>query len=158
MEIIESPRRKLRYNRPKSSKKRPKKVKRGKLVQRLDQIFSSFIRQSRADSDGMVKCFTCPKIMHWNQAQNSHYVSRSIRALRWSEANCRIGCYGCNVMHGGNLITYRENLVKEIGEIAVENLEAARHNIFRPTDEWLQEMIQKYEEKLQHREGLTSKN
>lgn len=155
--IVEGKKRKRRVFKPRTFKprkprnqvkRRHRKPKRKNLVKELDAVFSRFIRQSGANSEGMVKCFTCPKVMHWKSAQNSHYVSRSVRSLRWSENNCRIGCYGCNVMHGGNLITYRENLVGQHGEMWVRSLEAERHRLFKPTDEWLQANIEVYTQKI----------
>lgn len=47
-------------------------------------------------------------------------------------------------MHGGQPITFRENLIKELGEHEVLLLEAKRHELFSPTDEWLQDKINVY--------------
>lgn len=49
-------------------------------------------------------------------------------------------------MHGGQPITFRENLIKELGETEVLALEAKRHELFSPSDEWLQEKILFYTE------------
>lgn len=76
--------------------------------------------------------------------QNGHYVSRSVRTTRWERSNCRPQCYGCNVMHGGQPITFRENLVKELGEEQVKKLEESRHVLFTPTEEWLSDQISLY--------------
>ncbi len=95
----------------------------------------------------MVACYTCGRIYPIAKMQNGHYVSRSVRILRWSEDNCRPQCYGCNVMQGGQPITFRENLIKELGQDWVLGIEISRHSIFKPSDEWLQKQILKYEEK-----------
>lgn len=133
-------------------KKRPvvkRKVKKRKksrtnLTKALDAVFSQWVRLSFAEKDGTVKCYTCPKILPWKQIQNGHYVTRSVRITRWQENNCRPQCYGCNVMHGGQPITFRENLVKEMGEDGVLHLEWQRHTLMKYSDEWLTRSIEAY--------------
>lgn len=129
-----------------SKKKKPakRKIKRSTLVNKLDAIFSTWTRTRFASENGMVKCYTCDKTAPIKSMQNGHYVSRSVRKLRWEPDNCRPQCYGCNVMHGGNPITFRENLVKELGETYVLELESLRHELFSPSDEWLSEQITTY--------------
>lgn len=122
-----------------------KKVKRSRLVKNLDAAFSRFIRARGTDKKGLVTCYTCPKVGTIQTMQCGHYVTRSIYVLRWDPDNCRPQCYGCNVMHGGRVITFRENLVNEIGEEAVLALEAKRHQLFKPKDEWLIEQLALYE-------------
>lgn len=124
---------------------KPQKPTRTNLIKKLDQIFSLFIRLKYADKNGFVQCYTCPNKKHYKQMQNGHYISRSVRIGRWSQDNCRPQCYGCNIMHGGNPITFRENLVKEYGEDFVKQMEARRFDIFKPTDEWLKEKIEFYQ-------------
>lgn len=130
-----------------SSKVAPKKSKkpsRSILVSKLDAVVSTYVRTFYADEQGNVSCYTCPKIAPIKSMQNGHYVSRSVRSLRWVLDNLRPQCYGCNVMHGGQPITFRENLIKELGEHEVLLLEAKRHELFSPTDEWLQDKINVY--------------
>lgn len=127
-------------------KKRPTKrrIKRSTLVNKLDAVMSTWNRTRYADSSGIVKCYTCPKSAPIKSMQNGHYVSRSVRKLRWEPNNMRPQCYGCNVMHHGQPITFRENLLKELGEEYVSNLENLRHELFNPSDEWLSQQIQSY--------------
>ena len=120
-----------------------RKAKRGTLISRLDTVFSLFIRQKYA-KNGLVACYTCPKILPIKKIQNGHYISRSVRRLRWDENNCRPQCWGCNCMNGGRPVDFRENLVKEIGEDEVKFLEASRHTIFKPDESWLLSQIQMY--------------
>jgi len=127
-----------------SGARKPKKRSRTSLVSKLDQILSLFVRLSFADKNGFVQCYTCPNKKHYKKMQNGHYITRSIRNTRWRIDNCRPQCYGCNIMHGGNPITFRENLVKELGEGAVLFLEHCRHTLFKPDNEWLQDEINFY--------------
>lgn len=129
--------------------KKNKAPKRKSLVALLDKVFSQYIRLSFADKNGDVQCFTCPKKLPWKKMQNGHYISRSVRITRWDENNCRPQCYGCNIMHGGQPITFRENLVSLFGEVAVKQLENKRHKIIIFSDEWIAATITAYEEKVQ---------
>jgi hypothetical protein len=115
------------------------------LTKALDAIVSQYVRTKAADKSGWVACYTCPSKLPIKKMQNGHYVSRSVRSLRWEEDNCRPQCYGCNVMHGGRPIDFRENLVNELGESKVKELEAKRKELFKPSDEWFLTQIQKYE-------------
>ena len=51
-------------------------------------------------------------------------------------------------MKHGNPITFRENLVKELGELKVRFIEELRHQLFKPTDAWLLEQIALYTERI----------
>lgn len=128
-----------------SKKKKPatRRIKRSTLVNKLDAVMSTWNR-TRYSVDGVVTCYTCPKKAPIKSMQNGHYVSRSVRKLRWEPDNMRPQCYGCNVMHGGQPITFRENLIKELGEEYVLSLESLRHELFSPSDEWLQQQIEAY--------------
>src|SRR3990167_3709111 len=46
-----------------------RKAKRSTLVSRLDAVFSLFIRQKYA-KNGLVACYTCPKILPIKRIQN----------------------------------------------------------------------------------------
>lgn len=121
-----------------------RKKSRTNLVKSLDTVFSQWVRASFSDENGLVKCYTCPKIAPWKNMQNGHYISRSIRITRWQPNNCRPQCYGCNVMHGGQPITFRENLVEEFGEESVKHMEWTRFTVMKYSDEWLTKSIDAY--------------
>jgi len=134
-----------------SGKVAPRKSKRpsrSKLVKELDRVFSIWVRRSRADKEGMVVCYTSGVKVHWTKIQNGHYVSRAVYSLRWSEDNCRPQSFAENIMKHGNHITFRENLVKELGELKVRFIEELRHQLFKPTDAWLLEQIALYTERV----------
>jgi len=143
--------RKMRLIARKRPSKRGKSKKRTKshsyYLKALDAVFSTYIR-TKYSKDGLVKCFTCSKTAPIKQMQNGHYISRSVKILRWHEDNCRPQCIGCNIFKNGNLITYRENLVKEIGEEVVRFIEASRHTFLKPTKEWMIAETAKYKSTL----------
>lgn len=129
---------------------RRKIVRRGKstqskLVKKLDTVFSQWIRLSAGKR---IKCFTCPVVKDYKNMQCGHYISREVKGLRWNEDNCRPQCYGCNIMHSGRSVDFRENLVRDMGEARVKELEQMRFILFRPTEEYLTTLIALYEERL----------
>lgn len=94
-----------------------------KLRDKLDKIFSEYIRLNNSNALGYCKCVTCGKIMYWKQIQNGHYMSRRFMSTRYSEMNCNPQCMQCNVIQHGNIPQYRMWLVGRYGEDAVKRLE-----------------------------------
>jgi len=109
------------------------------LKKKLDSVFSLYIRHRDAGI-----CYTCGVQKMPSEMQCGHYVSRIKLSLRWDEMNCNTQCYACNCMKHGDIITYRENLIKGYGLDAVMDLEARRFDIVKLTSEWYHGMIDHY--------------
>jgi hypothetical protein len=125
-------------------KKTKKRIARKTLIRRLDSVLSKYVRKKYSDSKGWTSCFTCGKRAHWKHIQNGHYISRKVLQLRYEEDNCRPQCVGCNIFKNGVPITFRENLVKELGEERVKEMEASRFAVFKVGDDWFEEKLIKY--------------
>lgn len=116
------------------------------LVTDLDFIFSKHIRLKYANNKGLVQCYTCPTIEHYNLITNGHYISRSHMYLRWDERNCRPQCELCNNYKRGNIGIYTKNLELEqpgITEILMEE----GHMIYKWSRNELKSMISDYAQK-----------
>lgn len=107
----------------KSSGRKKLSVK-SKLMQKLDEVFSKYIRLKHSDERGYCRCISCGKIVFWKEIQNGHYMSRRYLSTRFAEDNCRPQCVACNMFNQGNIQMYRRGLVKEIGEQRVDLIEA----------------------------------
>lgn len=108
------------------------------LKKTAQKYFNAFIRRRDA-SRGCISCVKT-KIDH-----AGHYMAQgSSGALRFDEDNVHGQCSGCNVFKHGNLIEYRINLIKKIGEERVDALEFHRHDVKKWTREELQEIIDRY--------------
>jgi len=83
-----------------------------------------------------------------SEMQCGHYVSRACLPLRYDEINCHCQDYACNISKNGNIIEYRERLVKDYGEQVVLDLERRRHDTVKLTPEWYHRMIDHYRAKL----------
>lgn len=116
-----------------------------KLIKKLDSVYSKFIRKKYADDFGNVKCFTCPKVMRWEDAQCGHYCSRRHMSLRFEPKNTHVQCLGCNVFKHGELDIYALNLQAKYGDGILKELNALKNTTKQWTIGELQELIQKYQ-------------
>lgn len=113
------------------------------LKKTAQKYFNSYIRLR--DSD--LGCISCVK---YEVDHAGHYIAQgSSGALRYNEDNVQGQCRNCNVWLHGNLIEYRLNLVKKIGEDRVKYLEDHRHDIKKWTREELEYLISKYKKLCQ---------
>lgn len=129
---------------------------RSKLVQKLDQVFSVYIRLSVADKDWYITCPLCGARVHWTKAQNMHFIKRSVYKYRRDEKNCHAGCMRCNVILHGNYIVYTRRMQRKYGEILVDEMINDRQ-ICKIATSSLQEMIEKYQsmvDELRAEKGL----
>jgi len=90
-----------------------KKTSKQRLTEKLDEVFSQYIRLKYADANGYCRCISCGKVHHWKQIQNGHYMSRRHLATRWSEDNCRPQCVACNIFNQGAAQGFRLGLLKD---------------------------------------------
>lgn len=128
----------------KTKKKLPNKPSRSKLIEKLDNIFSKYIR-IKYSNHGYCHCISCGRIHSWKDIQNGHYMSRRYLSTRWSEDNCRPQCVACNIFNQGNIQAYRVALIKEIGEQRVNLIEArARQETCKYSEFELTTMIDHY--------------
>jgi hypothetical protein len=116
-----------------------KKVSRKSLVEKLDKVFSIYIRRRYAIND-IAKCVTCGKEDHWSKLQNGHFMSRKHLSTRWNEDNCQVQCAGCNVFRYGE--QYKFSLY--LGDKLSEQLHIQSKQICKFTDVELQEKIDYY--------------
>ncbi len=121
-----SPKEKVKKT-PLKSKVRKVKTKVIKIAD-ADRIFSLFIRQRDADSNGVIRCISCGAFRLWRSADNGHYLKRQHMATRFNEINCNGQCKPCNGFEQGNNQNYRIGLVKKYSEKAVQELEAHEHD------------------------------
>ena len=101
-----------------------KKLTRGKVVKKLDAIFSQYIRLKYADDHKNVSCFTCDKKAYWHAdgMQCGHFMSRKNYSTRWEILNCMPQCVSCNVYNYGRQFVFAKNLDKKFGDGTAEEL------------------------------------
>jgi len=105
-------------------KGKKKVVKISTVKKKLDAVFSKYIRTLHS-KDGLVRCYTCPKVAPIAEMQNGHFVPRQYLAVRYDERNCRPQCYACNMLYNGQPSAYAKRLEEETSGI-VRELESLR--------------------------------
>lgn len=139
--------------------KRKEKAKRLKLIEKLDRVFSLYIRLRDAfPHSGTTLCISCGRPHHWTKVDNGHYMSRRYMSTRFDPMNCHAQCKACNIFNQGNIQMYRKSLVRMYGEQEVNKLEARARVLKKNWSEYeLEQHIKYYTalvEKLKAEKGL----
>ena len=124
-----------------------KTITRGKLVSKLDNVFSKFIRQRGSRSD-IAQCFTCGKYDHWKKMQCGHFRSRQAYSTRWDEINCQVQCVGCNMFKQGEQYLFAVNLDQKYGEGTATKLYYKSIKLTKYSMIDLREKLEYYQQKI----------
>lgn len=118
------------------------------LVDRLDRVFSAYIRLRDVMPNGMGRCISCGKIKPYSELDCGHFFSRVNMATRFDEDNCNAECRGCNRASADHLIYYQESLIKKIGVSRFSTLRERARSIKKWDNSELEEMIEKYKHEV----------
>lgn len=119
-----------------------------KLKQKLDKLFSEYIRRRFANHDGSVSCFTCGVVKHWKQQQAGHFQSRSHHSTRWDEVNVQVQCIKCNMYRQGEQYKFGMYLDQRFGDGTAEELENRAKTIVKLNRVDYEEAIERYKQKI----------
>lgn len=97
-----------------------RKLTRKGLWKKLWDRQSKEIRQSAANFQDLVQCYTCSAWIHWKEAQVGHYWHNK---LDFDKRNLKIQCVHCNHYLRGNLGVYGVRLVRDFGQEWYDELE-----------------------------------
>jgi hypothetical protein len=114
---------------------------------KLDKIFSLYIRLRDSDHFGYGNCVTCNKRVFYKEAHCGHFMSRRHLSTRWDEDNCALQCVACNLFNQGRQYEFSLYL-KEKAEIL---LTKSRQTIKLTKSDYL-DMINKYKVKVKELE------
>ena len=124
-----------------------KKPKRKTLINKLDRIFSEYIRKRDSDKKGFVKCITSGKKYHYTEVDAGHFISRKEMSTRWNEDNVYAQSRYDNRYRYGRQYEYSLALEKK-----KKGLPKHLYNLSKETVKYsiadLQELIDKYKKKL----------
>jgi hypothetical protein len=111
---------KLKAIRKEQREERKKLKNRREWLKDAQAAFNSYIRYRDRDEP----CISCGR-HHTGQYHAGHYMATSIRpSLRFNEDNVHKQCQPCNTHLHGNLLSYRIELIKKIGQDKVDLLES----------------------------------
>ena len=99
-----------------------------KTEKQLWAMFSKYIRARDASYEGYCKCISCNTVKPWKEFDAGHFISvGSDRALKYNEFNVNAQCTACNHFKSGNLIEYRQGLIRKYKESVVTQLEQSHY-------------------------------
>lgn len=119
-----------------------------KLKQKLDKLFSEYIRRRNAKYDGSVSCFTCGVVKHWKKQQAGHFQSRSHHSTRWDEVNVQVQCVKCNMYRQGEQYKFGIYLDQKYGDGTALELEQRAKTIIKLNRVDYEEAIERYKQKI----------
>ena len=111
------------------------------LINKLDRIFSRYVRLRDADENGTVTCVTCGKLAHWKEVHAGHFVKRQHMAVRFHTANVHPQCCRCNLYMGGCQDEYAAYIVQTYGYDMLTQLLQAKREAKKWTRGELEDMI-----------------
>ena len=145
------------YTKKKSSGTTRKKESTSNYKDKLDRVFSKFIRLRDCMPNGYFRCISCGKIKPLNQADCGHYINRQHMSTRFDEHNCNAQCRECNRFDEGNIQGYRRGLIQKYGEQRVLLLELKKSDIKQYSDFEYDALIKHYDKEikiLEHEKGI----
>ena len=116
-------------------------------VKLAQQVFNKFIRLRDAGN----VCISCQK-KPLKENAGHFYNANNHWSVRFDERNVHLQCEHCNTYLSGNLIYYRENLLKKIGIEEFENLSVEATKTRKFTIDELKEIISIYKKKIKELE------
>lgn len=118
------------------------------LKNKLDAVFSEFIRLRDSRDNGTFTCISCGRLLPYDQADCGHYINRKHMSTRFSEKNCNAQCRSCNRFDEGNIQGYRRGLIAKYGEPVVLMLEASKNQINKLSEFEYKAMIDHYRKEV----------
>lgn len=119
-----------------------------KLEDKLWKVFSEFIRLRDTDKDGVGKCFTCDRPLHWSKGDAGHGVPRQHKATKFNECNNHLQCKHCNGFEGGVREVYKERMDKKYGPHTWDRMLIASKQTTKWSAAIIQNNIDYYTEKV----------
>jgi hypothetical protein len=124
-----------------------KKPSRSKIVQKLDTVFSLYVR-TKHSKNGVCTCCTCGRKFEIKKIQAGHFQSRKHYSTRWDELNVHPQCPKCNVFSQGEQYEYAKFLDKTYGEGTADSLVQKSREIEKFSQSELESMIDHYQHEL----------
>jgi len=116
-------------------------------IKLAQQVFNKYIRLR----DKGQNCISCGKLSLKENAGH-FYNANNHWNVRFNELNVHLQCEHCNTYLSGNLINYRENLLKKIGIEDFELLSSEANKTRKFTVNELKEIISTYKKKCKELE------
>lgn len=139
---------KERVKKEKDRKKKSESIT--KLKEKLWKIVSEYVRLRDSDDDNYCVCCTCWERRHYKDSmQGGHYIASGQSSFhRYNEKNIHAQCYWCNVGKNGNVLEYREFMIRKYGQEYTDWLFETRNEVHNLGKVELMDYIEQYQVKL----------
>ena len=118
------------------------------LINKLDRVFSRYIRMKDADEGGTVSCVTCGRLFHWSEVHCGHWIKRQHQSVRFREENTGPQCVRCNLHMGGCQDEYAAHILRKYGQATFDDLLAKKREAKKWTRGELESLIEEYTQKV----------
>lgn len=88
--------------------------------------FQLYVRLRDSDKNGMCRCCTCGKVVHYKKCDGGHFIRATNRAVCFDERNCHAQCKGCNAFQSGAWEKYLIFMQCKYGQAVVDELNTFR--------------------------------
>ena len=119
-------------------------TERQRVKNKLDKVFSIWIRRRFADENGFTSCYTCGVVKHWREMDAGHFQSRGKLSTRWHELNVFQQCKMDNGFKNGEQFKFARQLDADYGEGTAEEIERLSNRIRKWTLPELRDLLKHY--------------
>jgi len=113
-------------------------------MKEAQKVFNQYIRLR----DKNQTCISCGSKLGSKYDAGHFYSMGGHKAVTFDEDNVHAQCVACNQFKSGNLINYREGLIKRIGEAKLNDLSQRANQTRKYSNDELQELIKTYKQKI----------
>lgn len=113
-------------------------------MKEAQKVFNQYIRLR----DKHKPCVSCGQKLGTKYDAGHLYSMGGHKAVTFDEDNVHAQCVTCNQFKHGNLLNYREGLIKRIGEHKLNDLSQRANETRRYSADELQEIIKTYKQKI----------
>lgn len=129
--------------------RKPRRVGLSTLKKKAWELLSKAIRLESRERDGLVSCVTCGRRKRWKEMQAGHFISGRVNSILFDERGIHPQCSGCNCIHHGRVLEYRDYMLQRYGEAVIDELRANKNIPRTFSADELTEMIAGYQERVQ---------
>jgi hypothetical protein len=126
--------------------RKAKKSDRQKLINKLDTVFSEFIRLRDSDKNGICRCITSGEFFHWQSCDCGHFITRDNMATRYDEQNVNAQGRQDNRFLSGRQYEHGKAIDKKYGEGTADKLLAKSRGTCNFQDFELEAMYKYYKQ------------
>lgn len=121
-----------------------------KAKNKLDKVFSQYIRLRDSDKHGLATCCTCGAKRPWKEMDAGHFYNRNNLSVRWDETNVHVQCKRCNRFMSGRTGEYAAFMRRTYPENDIQALEYAAGRTTRWTTFDLEQLVKHYKEETKN--------